>query len=102
VTFALFGAPLLRAMQGDRAPIAEPRRGKLTRAVRHAPGKLELVRVTLAYEAGACLATPLANQASGAPVSLARADGLACIPADCEGLPEGAEVDVLTLDDLGA
>jgi molybdopterin molybdotransferase len=84
VTFALLGAPLLRAMQGDREPIPAPRRGRLTRSVRHAPGRLELVRATLAYDAAGLNVTPLANQASGAPVSLARADALACIPADSE------------------
>jgi molybdopterin molybdotransferase len=102
VTFALFGAPLLRAMQGDRAPVPPARRGRLTRPVKHAPGKLELVRATLEHAGDGLRVTPLANQASGAAVSLARADGLACVPSACEGLAEGAEVDVWTLDDLGA
>jgi molybdopterin molybdotransferase len=78
VTFALFGVPLLRAMQGDAAPLppwlpavwngAPPRAGENT----------EFVRVGIGVGPDRTLtATPFANQASGAATSLAASDGLA-------------------------
>ncbi len=39
VTFVLFGAPLLRAMQGDAAPVARHRSATLTRPIHQKPGR---------------------------------------------------------------
>jgi molybdopterin molybdotransferase len=44
VTFALFGVPLLRAMQGDRAALPRASRMKLAAAASHKTGRLELAR----------------------------------------------------------
>ena len=104
ITFALFGVPLLRAMQGDRAPVA-PRRparcaGGFTRAE---GGRTEFVRVTLSRgDDGETWAAPLANQASGATSSLAQADALLRVPAEATRIPPGAPCDVLLLEELGA
>ena len=97
VTFALFGVPLLRAMQGDRDALPRPSRMKLAASFAHKTGRLELARARVSKEG----VTVLPNQASGAIVGLCRADVLASIPADVERLEAGAEVDVLSLAELG-
>lgn len=102
VTFALFGVPLLRALQGDVSPSPRRLRARLSRAHSREPGRLEFARATLAYEAGQLTVTPLGNQASGAATAMARCDALALFPAESSSLPEGADVDVLLVNDLGA
>jgi molybdopterin molybdotransferase len=97
VTFALFGVPLLRAMQGDARPLPRAGRARLAAPVAHKPGRLELARATL--DDGRV--TLLPNQASGAVVGLCRADVLACIPRDAERLEADAEIDVYPLEELG-
>jgi len=101
ITFALFGVPLLRAMQGDRAPMPATRRARAAADVRHDPGRLEFVRARLHDESGESWATPLGNQASGAVVALARADALMCIPRDSTGVAKGDAVDIYPLESLG-
>ena len=44
VTFALFGLPLLRAMQNDARPVPILLVAPLAAAVSHKPGRLEFVR----------------------------------------------------------
>jgi len=100
VTFALFGVPLLRALQGDLRPYPTMTRATMTRAHAHDPGRLEFVRAALAQSNAGLTATTFGNQASGAITSMAQADALVCIPADSGGVPAGAEVDVLLLGDL--
>ena len=97
VTFALFGVPLLRAMQGDRAALPRATRMKLAAPAAHKTGRLELARARVSREG----VTLLPNQASGAIVGLCRADVLASIPADVERLDAGADVDVFSLAELG-
>ncbi|HEY2514143.1 MAG TPA: gephyrin-like molybdotransferase Glp [Polyangiaceae bacterium] len=104
ITFALFGLPLLRAMQGDRAPVA-PRRPAICGAPfrRNEAGRAEFVRVALRRgSAGESLAVPLTNQASGASSSLADADALLCVPAPATELAAGSPCEVIFLNELGA
>ena len=98
VTFALFGLPLLRALQGDASPWPRASRGRLAAPVTRKPGRLEFARATL-DESG--VVTLLPQQASGAIIGLCRADALACLPPDAESLPAGAEVAIYTLAELG-
>lgn len=101
VTFALFGMPLLRAMQGDALPFPRTLRARLTRAVARQAGRLEFARAALTYEGGSLTVTPLGNQASGATTAMARCDALALFPAETSALPAGTEVEVLLVSDLG-
>jgi len=101
VTFALFGVPLLRAMQGDLRAITKPMKARASRDIPHSPGRLDFVRVTVAREGG-LVATPLDNQASGAATSMADADALACIEEQRGAVRAGEDVDILWLDELGA
>jgi molybdopterin molybdotransferase len=100
VTFALFGMPFLRALQGDQRPFPSPLRLPLARPIRHKAGRLEFVRARLEQAAGALTAVPFENQASGALTSLAWADALILVPAEVDGLEAGASVDVLRLQDF--
>lgn len=101
VTFALFGCPLLRAMQGEARPFPVARRARMTRAHAHDPGRLEFARATVGHtENGHLAVTTLGNQASGAVTSMAHSDALVLIPAEASGIPAGAEVDVLFMSDL--
>ncbi len=101
VTFALFGVPLLRALQGDARPFPLAHRARMTRAHSHDPGRLELARATVGYgEDGRLTVTTLGNQASGAVTTMAQSDALVIIPAEATGVPAGAEVDLLLFADL--
>jgi molybdopterin molybdotransferase len=100
VTFALFGIPLLRALQGDAHPVAPPRRIPLGLSVQRQPGRLEFVRASLEETDGQLRVLPLRNQASGAMIALARCDTLAIYPAEASSLPEGTLLPTLRLADL--
>ncbi len=101
ITFAMFGAPLLRAMQGDTSPISAPVRARITRAYRHQPGRLELARAFARREGDHLVVTPIDNQSSGAPTTMAHANALVRLATDSAGVAAGEEVDVLMMDDIG-
>jgi molybdopterin molybdotransferase len=96
LTFALFGMPLLRAMQGDRAPIPARGHARLHDELRQKPGRMGFYRAQLQGD----LAIPAENQASGSAVSLARADALLILPADSVGLAAGESVEFIRLAEL--
>jgi molybdopterin molybdotransferase len=99
VTFALFGMPLLRALQGDARPHAPVLVASLSRGRKRSPDRLELLRATLHRAGDSLLATPHDNQASGAATSLALSDGLAFIPPGGSPIEAGARVDFIRWDD---
>lgn len=101
ITFALFGVPLLRAMQGDERPFPSFARARMTRAHAHDPGRLEFARAVVSQAEEGFAVTTLGNQASGAVTTMAQADALVCIPEAATGVGAGDEVDVLLLSDLG-
>ncbi len=96
VTFALFGVPLLRAMQGATQRGGEPRIARLAAPLRQKPGRRGYYRARLE---GAEV-RPLTNQASGAVTSMAWADALIVVPADSEGYVAGELVPIIALGDL--
>jgi molybdopterin molybdotransferase len=96
VTLALFGIPLLRAMQGDRRPVPARSRARLQSALRQSPGRMGFYRAQLAGD----LAIPAANQASGSAASLAHADALLILPADSAGLAAGESIELIRLAEL--
>jgi molybdopterin molybdotransferase len=99
VTFVLFGAPLLRALQGDVVPVAPPLPARLAQGRRRAPERLELVRSTLHVEGRDLVARAHDNQSSGAATSLASSDGIAFVPAGPVPIEAGAFVDFLRWSD---
>jgi len=96
ITFALFGMPLLRAMQGDRQPIPARGRARLQNALRQSPGRTGFYRVQLQGD----LAITAANQASGSAASLAHADALVILPPESSGLDAGDSVELIRLAEL--
>jgi molybdopterin molybdotransferase len=99
VTFAVFGMPLLRAMQGDARAIAMLLRARLASSRKRSPDRLELVRAVLQLDGGTLAARVHDNQASGAATSLASSDGLAFVPAGDGMLDAGSFVDFLRWSD---
>jgi molybdopterin molybdotransferase len=100
VTFALFGVPLLRALQGDARPVPTPARLPLGRALQRSPGRMEFLRAAVEDRSGEPWVVPLRNQSSGAMISLARCDALAVIPTEATALHEGDRVETLRLIEL--
>jgi molybdopterin molybdotransferase len=96
ITFCLFGVPLLRALQGDGCPLPQRRTARLTSVIRQKPGRQSFVR---AHYSGSDV-TPLENQASGAVTSLAWANCLVIVPAECSQLEAQSSVEVIALSDL--
>lgn len=96
LTFALFGLPLLRALQGQREVLPRFRSARLLAELRQKPGRLGFYRARSSSEG----VTPVGNQASGNVVSLAEADSLIAVPADSTGFAAGELVDVLWLAEL--
>jgi len=96
VTFALFGLPLLRALQGMRDLLPRRVRARLTQPIRQKPGRRTFCRGT--FDAGEV--TPLDNQASGATTAMAWANAVIVVSehtAECEA---GSEVDVIPFAEL--
>jgi molybdopterin molybdotransferase len=92
ITFALFGVPLLRALQGAHSPFAVGVSARLAHPLRRKGGRREFYRAKL--DGGAVRL--MSNQASGAP-SMAWANPLVDVPADCETLQEGECVTTLPI-----
>ncbi len=99
LTFTLFGAPLLRAMQGDRSPVAPRFEATLDGVIRHQPGRLSFVRARRESVGGTVVVRPLSNQASGAVTSFAWADTLVLVPAEREAPASGERVQCMGLID---
>ena len=100
LTFTLFGAPLLRAMQGDARPTPPIVRAQLSRAVEHGTGRLEFVRAALDEWAAQPTVDPLKGQASGSVVSMAHADAYVLLDAERPRFEAGESAPVLRLRDV--
>ncbi len=100
LTFTLFGAPLLRAMQGDARPSPPLVGATLATAVEHGTGRLEFLRATLDEDAWPARVTPLQGQASGSVVSMARADGYALLDAERARWEAGEVLRVVRVRDV--
>ena len=86
LTFDIFAAPLLAALEGA-APAERPRaRARLARKLASSMGMDDWVRVRLGRVGGELVATPLPRGA-GVLTSLVRADGLLVVPAGARGPP---------------
>jgi len=94
--FALFGVPLLRALQGDARPLPSPIRVVVQGALSQRPGRLGLYRARLDGDR----AFLDDNQSSASTLSLARADVLVLLPADVTHCDAGTTLDALRLSAL--
>jgi len=98
VCFEQFVVPALRRMMGHARTYRRTIAARMTHNVKHQPGRTEFIRVMLAQEEGGYAATSTGAQGSGMLLSMARADGLAVLPAECNGLAAGSMVTVQLLD----
>jgi molybdopterin molybdotransferase len=96
LTFALFGMPLLRAMQGDRRAVPPRARARLVNDLRQKPGRTGFYRAVLDGDR----AITATNQASGSVASLAYADALLIVPAESSGYAAGESVEMIRLAEL--
>jgi molybdopterin molybdotransferase len=96
LTFALFGMPLLRALQGDVKPLPASTQVVLTQPVTQKPGRLGIYRARLEGQQ----ARLHDNQASGSSLSLAHADALVFVPKDVATCPAGSELEAVRLAEL--
>jgi putative molybdopterin biosynthesis protein len=100
LTFDIFAAPLLAALEGA-APRERPSTtARLARKLASSVGMDDWVRVRLGRVGGDVVATPLPRGA-GVLTSLVRADGLLVVPAGLEGHHAGEQVRVELLRGLG-
>jgi molybdopterin molybdotransferase len=89
--YDFFAGRAIRVLGGRSADWPYRRvRGHLTRKLSSEIGRLDYARVTLADG----LVTPLAIGGASVLSSTTRADGFVLVPADLEGHPEGAELEV--------
>ena len=94
-----FVLPALRRMMGHTILFRRTVMATLVHPLKHFPGRMEFVRVTLATAAdGRLLATSTGSQSSGDLCSMARADGLLVVPAESGDLAAGDAVQVQLLD----
>jgi molybdopterin molybdotransferase len=94
--YDFFAGPTIRALGG--LPRAWPYRRvrlPLARKLTSAIGRVDYVRV--AIERGRVV--PIATSGAAILSSTVRADGFVLVPRELEGMPEGAEVEVLLYDD---
>jgi molybdopterin molybdotransferase len=96
VTFTLFVAPALAALQG-RAAGDERRAARLAHAVRRNRDREQVLRVRLRWEGEEPLAEANGSQGSHILTSLVGADALALIPRGEGELPAGEAVELLAL-----
>ncbi|RJX21402.1 MAG: molybdopterin molybdenumtransferase MoeA [Desulforudis sp.] len=69
-------------------------RARITRSLSSPPGKEDYVRVALSYVDGVLTAEPILGKSS-LIVTMVRADGLARIPLESQGVSAGEEVEVI-------
>lgn len=98
VCFEQFVVPALRRMMGHARTHRRTITARLTHNVKHQPGRTEFIRVLLAQEEDGYAATSTGAQGSGMLLSMARADGLAVLPAESSGMAAGITVTVQLLD----
>jgi molybdopterin molybdotransferase len=94
--YEFFAGPTIRALGGRSRAWPQRRvRVPLARKISSQVGRVDYVRV--AIEAGK--AVPIATSGASILSSTVRADGCVLVPRSLEGMPEGAEVEVLLYDE---
>ena len=98
VCFEQFVAPALRCIMGNQRLFRRTVTARLAHPFKISPGRTTFVRVQLTQDDTGYLASSTGTQSSGVLLSMARADGLMVMPADCTGLAAGERVTVQLLD----
>lgn len=100
LTWYLFGAPLVRGLQGDAHPLPHRQRLAIDGVIERTPGREEFVRATLRRDIDGTRAQILPNQASGAVTSFARADVLVVVPKDMGRVESGTNLEAIRIDEF--
>lgn len=100
VTFALFGVPLLRALQGDSRPCPVWLPAAAGERVERTPEREQFLRARFVPDGARLLVQAHPQQASGAATSLALSEGLARVPRGSGPLPPDASIGVVRWSDL--
>jgi molybdopterin molybdotransferase len=100
LTWYLFGAPLVRALQGDAHPLPQRQVLEINGNIERTPGREEFVRATLERGLHGTRAKILPNQASGAVTSFARADALVVVPKEMGRVESGTKLEVIRIDEF--
>ncbi len=100
LTFLLFGVPLLRALQGDAAPLPSRVPVRIAGAIRRKPGRQEFARARIELRGGELTAVLAQNQSSGAVTSFAWADALVVVPADRERVDDGDRLTAIRIGEI--
>lgn len=93
MVFEVFVKPIIERFTGIEEYPKEFIKAKLSRRVVSSLKNRELVRVNLGFVNNKLIATPVSGGA-GVSMSLVKADGIAIIPRNVEGVEAGDEVDV--------
>ena len=91
-TARIFALPLIARLEGRPLKSCTVR-ARLTESVNANDGRAQYICARLERSDGELFARPVRTK-SGLITNLAGADGYFCIERDCEGLPQGAAVDV--------
>lgn len=97
VTFALFVAPALAALLGQRPSDSQPTTATLGVGVSQNPDREQALRVKARYTRGGLTVTPNGPQGSHIVSSLVGADALALIPRGTGELPAGSSVSLVPM-----
>ncbi len=95
VSLEVFVRPAMLKLMGRRHLFRPEVSAKLTEDVRGPRGKLQFARVEVRREKGGWAATPTGARGSNLISTVARANGLAMIPAGTEVAPAGSTVEVM-------
>ena len=95
VSLEVFVRPAILKMMGRRHLFRPEVTARLTDAVRGPRGKLQFARVEVRHEKDGWSATPTGSRGSNLISTVARANGLAMIPAGTEAAPAGSTVQVM-------
>ena len=98
VTFALFAAPLIRALGGETEAQPLFARANIAAPFRHKPGLTRFLPASLSTDWDRAEVTPIAWQGSGDLAATARANCFIVIPPDRQELTAGDDVSVLLVD----
>lgn len=100
ITFLLFAMPIIKKWQGLSPEQEEIINAKLSRQIASPQGQEEFIRVKLGKVGENLIATPL-GRGAGIIMSMVRADGILRVPQMSEGLPSGADVNIMLLRSKG-
>lgn len=99
IVFEAFVKPLVYEYQTIKEAKRESVEGILSKRIMSSLKHLEYVRMKLGNVSGKLIATPL-NRGAGVTMSLVKADGIAKIPKNVEGIEAGESIEIELLKDI--